>query len=160
MGFSTVSTVVHPSDGLIEKHMSDGSIRKSPGSLNNRGYMRTWMGGRPMYVHRLVWEHVNGPIPEGLEVDHINGVKHDNRIVNLRLVTRGQNLQNQHHCHSRNRAGVKGVTLEPSTGNWTAHIRVNGQRYYLGYFTTIEDAQRAYAGAAALLHTHNPHAAP
>ena len=44
-------------------------------------------------VHRLIWEAFNGPIPEGLEINHINGIKHDNRLCNLELVTKSENLK-------------------------------------------------------------------
>lgn len=47
------------------------------------------------YMHRLVWEHMNGPIPPTLEIDHINGNTLDNRIENLRLVTHKENQNNQ-----------------------------------------------------------------
>ncbi|MFD3532050.1 HNH endonuclease [Streptomyces sp. NPDC058664] len=48
---------------------------------------------RRAYAHRVIWEHANGPIPEGMQVNHINGVKSDNRITNLELVTPAGNSQ-------------------------------------------------------------------
>lgn len=68
-------------------------------SRNGRGYVhaQTTVGGRGgqrvcLKAHRLVWEAVHGPIPAGLEPNHKNGVRHDNRIANLELVTRSENV--------------------------------------------------------------------
>lgn len=48
---------------------------------------------RRVYAHRVIWEHAHGPIPDGMQVNHINGVKHDNRSANLELVTPAGNMQ-------------------------------------------------------------------
>lgn len=47
----------------------------------------------PALVHRVIWESVHGPIPHGLEVNHLNGIKHDNRIANLEVVTHADNMK-------------------------------------------------------------------
>ena len=49
---------------------------------------------RPRYRHRVIWYYFNGEIPEGMQIDHINGDKTDNRLENLRLVTPKENLNN------------------------------------------------------------------
>ena len=157
--FITTRVVVHPDEGVIERHMSNGSIRKGPGTLHSAGYRALWISNRRVYVHRLVWEYVHGDIPEGMEIDHINRVKDDNRICNLRLVTHKQNGEN-HLAPSTNTSGIKGVHWSEERCKWVAAIHHWGKIYQLGRFTNVEDAQAAYAGAAALLHTHNPHAAP
>lgn len=68
------------------------------GSVNSRGYMHTTcrVDGKRVWrnVHRVVWEVHNGPVPEGLEIDHINRDKTDNRISNLRAVTHAANMKN------------------------------------------------------------------
>lgn len=64
------------------------------GAVSSDGYMRTGRT-RPQdeqYIHRIVWESVHGPIPAGLQIDHRNGVRNDNRIANLRLVTPQENV--------------------------------------------------------------------
>lgn len=160
MRFSTVRIIIHPDEGLVERVMSNGTVRKGPGYPDKDGYMRMQISGKQKGVHRIIWEHVHGAIPEGQEVDHVNGIRHDNRIVNLRLVTHRQNLQNRHHAQSNSKSLCKGVWLDNISGKWRTDIRHMGVSYHIGRFTTIEEAQAAYAGAAALLHTHNPHAAP
>lgn len=158
--FYTLQIIIHPNEGLIEKIMSDGTVRKGPGGNTGYGYRETRIDGVLTLVHRLIWQHVHGPIPDGQEIDHINGVRDDNRICNLRLVNRGQNNQNQRYARTNNKSGVKGVSWCATSGKWMARIKHEGVQYHLGRFTTIEDARIAYAGAAAIIHTHNPHAAP
>jgi len=61
----------------------------------SKGYVVLVMDGKKQYVHRVIWESVHGPIPPHLEINHINGIKHDNRIANLELVTHQENMR---HC--------------------------------------------------------------
>lgn len=79
----------------------------SAGSLLDSGYYTLSPRG---YVHRLIWQLLNGPIPEGMEIDHINGNRSDNRIQNLRLVTRTVNCHNIGKTY-RNTSGAVGVIL-------------------------------------------------
>lgn len=79
-------------------------------------------------AHRVVWELHNGPVPEGMEVDHINRNKQDNRIENLRLATREQNRANV-DAYSNNTSGTKGVYFDSSKCSWVAKIKVNGKAH-------------------------------
>lgn len=65
------------------------------GSRDRFGYVQIIdkKAGTWRMAHVLVWESVHGPVPDGFELNHINGVKDDNRIANLELVTRGGNLR-------------------------------------------------------------------
>jgi len=60
------------------------SIRDDHGKVLKRAFCR---------VHRIVWELHNGPVPEGLEIDHIDGDKQNNDIINLRIVSHSENLR-------------------------------------------------------------------
>ena len=75
-------------------------------------------------------------------VDHINGDKADNRLVNLRFATTKENAQNS-KISSRNTSGIKGVSFNKVNGKWKATIQVDGIRVHLGHFETIEEAQQA-----------------
>lgn len=158
--FYTLRVVVYPEKGLIEKHMNNGFVREVSGTQNGNGYLWTSINGKKKFMHRLIWEYVRGPVPAGTEIDHINGDRTDNRIDNLRLVTRNQNNQNRPTANVNSKSQVKGVCWCKRAGKWRATLTHERRHFYLGYFATIEDAQDAYASAAALLHTHNPHAAP
>lgn len=70
-------------------------IGDAAGYMKDDGYMRVRCRGGQYYVHRIIWEMHNGPIPKGMEVDHVNHVRTDNRIENLRLVSRLENCKNR-----------------------------------------------------------------
>lgn len=84
-------------------------------------------------------------------VDHINGNKLDNRICNLRLATRSQNLSNR-GAQANSRSGVKGVFVEAWSGRWKASIQHQGRTFNLGRYDTREQAQEAYRRAAEHYH--------
>ncbi len=127
-------------------------IRKSDPDRTGTGtdgrYTKIKFAGRVWQLHRLIWVWHNGPIPDGMQIDHINGLRHDNRIENLRLATNGQNQANK---AVRNRTGFKGVKRQRS-GRWEARIRLNGKRICLGTFDSPEQAHAAYLGAARVAH--------
>lgn len=91
---------------------------------------------------------MTGAFPER-HVDHINGIRNDNRWSNLRIATRQQNNSNVKK-RVDNQSGVKGVHWSKPDRKWVAGIRVNGTRYHLGYFSAKADAAQCYNGAAAL----------
>ena len=71
-----------------------GAAGAPVGAVCADGYVR--LGGRRrgcLYAHRLIWEVVHGPIPVGLEIDHLNGRKADNRLCNLEAVTKSENIR-------------------------------------------------------------------
>lgn len=70
------------------------------------GYLQAQFGAKHWMCHRLVWESVHGPIPEGMQVNHINGIKDDNRIANLEIVTPSENLR---HAYRLGLARADGV---------------------------------------------------
>lgn len=99
--------------------------------------------GKNYKVHRIIYEMFNGFCPK--VIDHINGDKLDNRIENLRGCDSNKiNLENT-SVYSNNKLGVKGVRKH---GNkYTAQITHNSKQHYLGMFTTIKEASRAYEKA-------------
>lgn len=106
--------------------------------------------GIHLRANRIAWALHNGMWPpDDYYIDHINGIKADNRICNLRLATPTQNQQNK--------AGMgqyaKGVTWRDRKEKpWQAKIRVNGLRIHLGSFATEQEAANAYNEAATKYH--------
>lgn len=141
---------------LIERleYQPDGRLvnkatgRHADNHTNNWGYRRvSWDRGKlgrvREYAHRLVWVMHNGPIPDGMMVDHINLDKADNRIENLRLVNKSGNAQNSRW---------KGFWLDTRSGKWRAQIKINGKCKHLGLYDTEEDARKSYLKAKSELH--------
>jgi hypothetical protein len=115
----------------------------------NRGY-RVIRVDRMLYrAHRLAWLHVYGCWPTD-EIDHINGIKDDNRLANLREVTCAENQQNRRSARTDNKTGLLGVSS--SQGGFQAQIKVNCKLFFLGRFATAELAHAAYLEAKRRLH--------
>lgn len=154
----TYELIVKPSLGCIEWKFKNGNTRVNFGRDNGLGYRQVQVNGRLVYLHRFIWQFVNGSIPDDMQIDHIDGDKSNNKLDNLRLVTKSQNMQNQHRSHRRSKTGVKGVWFDNSRNHYVASISVNKTRIKLGSFSSIDDAAAAYSQAAATVHTHNPYA--
>lgn len=120
------------------------------------GYVQVYAFGGGHLAHRVIWEMVNGPIPDGMEIDHINGRRTDNRLQNLRVVTRSDNMRNQKRRRD-NKTGYIGVTWEKRLGKYRAGISTEGVRQHLGIFDTAEEASAAYLRAARQLGFHVNH---
>jgi len=101
--------------------------------------------------HRLAYLYVYGNIPSNMEIDHINKNPFDNRIVNIRLATRSQNMFNTGKRIS-NTSGFKGVYWDKSRGNFVALITFNYKLIYLGRFKTAIEAHTAYCEKAKEMH--------
>lgn len=111
-------------------------VGKPCGTINiANGYVTFHVGRVPQYAHRLAWIYVHGSIPSGFYIDHVNGVRSDNRIENLRLAGHLDNLRN---CKTRtdNTSGVKGVSYDRTRNRWMVTV---GKRK-LGRFATLEEA--------------------
>lgn len=120
------------------------------GSVGQNGYIKIAVDQQHLMAHRLAWLYVHGEFPENV-VDHINGVRSDNRIENLRACTHSQNLQNA-KAPKRNTSGVKGVSKHPVTGRWKVTVTANGKNYHGGYFANLEDARIAVEAKRKELH--------
>lgn len=82
-----------------------------PSDANGRGgYIRISRNNKIIYMHRWIWEQLIGPIPAGMQIDHINGIRTDNRLSNLRLVSQAEQMKNT-SIKSHNTSGVTGVNL-------------------------------------------------
>lgn len=123
---------------------------KLAGTLSSRGYIYININSRPMTAHRLAWLYVFGEWPN-LQIDHINGVRSDNRLENLRLATRHENMRNAKRKRT-NKSGLKGVSWSAECRKWRACIVRGGKTVHLGVFVDKQDAYAAYCKAA--LDTH------
>jgi hypothetical protein len=118
----------------------------SAGSINGTGYVYIKVLGKRRTAHRLAWFLVHGDWPCGV-IDHINGDKLDNRLANLRVVTKRQNGQNM----QRHRTGrLVGASYHKPSKRWQSRIKVQGTERSLGYYDTEQEAHQAYLRASLL----------
>ncbi len=104
-------------------------------SIKNEG------GRKTERVHRLVVVRM-GLDPIGLDVDHKNQNKLDNRRSNLRIVSRGVNCHNT-KVRSNSSTGITGVWFHKQLGKYAAQIKINKRYIYLGVFNTLKEAAAA-----------------
>jgi hypothetical protein len=136
-----------PATGIFWR---DGK-RADCGSGKKHGHRRVQHQGRRVLAHRLAWFLTHGSWPT-LDIDHINGDPADNRIVNLREVTRQVNIQNQRKAQRNARANLLGVHWNAGNKKWRACITTGGKRTHLGLFETAEAAHEAYVQAKRKQH--------
>jgi len=99
------------------------------GTINGEGYLQVMINLKTYQVHRLVWLYHHGYTPEGM-MDHINRIRTDNRIENLREVSRSCNMRNRKQ--QRSSSGVKGVTWWAHRNKWIAQIQTDMKNRYVG----------------------------
>ena len=124
------------------------------GNINPQGYRvinkRDETGKTKLYqAHRLAWIFHYREVPQE-EIDHINMDKTDNRICNLRLASKAENSQNKQKPSKRNKTGFLGVSFHQ--GKYAAHIVKDKKQYYLGSYSTPEEAYEKYTEAKRVLH--------
>lgn len=106
------------------------------GYANTDGYLMVRIDDCFHMVHRLIWIYHNGIIPEGLQIDHIDGNKLNNKIENLRCVTQQENLQYKYDKLCSTYSSIyKGVSWDKRRGKWQAAVVINKKRIALGRFS-------------------------
>ena len=132
-------------DGNVYSNKS-GQVKKLK-LKKTRGYLYASLfknkKQKTCYIHRLLYQTFVGNIPEGIEVDHIDRDKTNNKLNNLRLVTRQQNNFN---------TTAKGYTWNKVAKKWEAQIMLDRKKIFLGFFNTESEARAAYLAAKEKLH--------
>jgi len=137
-------------DGVLRRK----SDNKAVGGLNNHGYHRVVVEGVRYLTHRLIWKMIHDEEPD--EVDHINGQRDDNRLANLRNVSKKVNQENGAK-RVNNTSGYPGVSWSRLHSKWRAQINHNGRKIHIGLFGCKIDAHKAYLKAKKKYHTiHKP----
>lgn len=143
-----------PETGVFTRLTEGGRNGLAPkgstfGSPHNAGYLHGCLDGTKHLNHRLAWLYMNGEMP--ILIDHINGNKKDNRLVNLRSANKRINQENRRKAHCNSKSQVLGV-CEYKPGRWRAHIKAGGKLRHLGVFRSAEEAHECYLRAKRLLH--------
>lgn len=110
-------------------------------AVEPQGYLHGDIFGKRYKAHRVIWALTYGKWPTS-DIDHINGNSGDNRIENLRVVSKEENMRNQRRS-SANKSGVTGVCWNPIRRKWSAQIKVRGKKYHLGLFDQLMAAAAA-----------------
>lgn len=121
---------------------------RAGGLSRSRGYWRIQLDGQRHTAHRLAWLYMTGEWPRD-QIDHINGIRTDNRFANLREAT---NAQNGANSSKRENTTSKYKGVDRRGKRWRAQIRSGGKKYCLGMFDTPEEAYAAYCAAARKFH--------
>ncbi|MDW9644459.1 HNH endonuclease signature motif containing protein [Sinorhizobium meliloti] len=127
-------------------------------SINSAGYRTGCIFRSQQLAHRVVWLLHSGEWPTH-NIDHINGIRTDNRIANLRAVTKAENLRNR-ALSSKNTSGVMGVHWSAKDERWIAAIIHDGRYIHLGSFVAFDDAVAARKGGEREYGFHPNHGRP
>ena len=120
------------------------SINSIAGSKDGNGYVQVMINGKRYKAHRLIFKMFNGEVPE--IIDHINGVRDDNRIENLRPASLSGNAQNSKKPQ-RNTSGFKNVYWHKAFGLWQVAITAKNKMLHIGYYKDIHAANIAAISA-------------
>ena len=106
-------------------------------SLSKNGYLRGTINGEFYYAHRIIWKLLYGTEPK--DIDHDDGIRTNNRPLNIFSRSRSDNLKNR-ALSSNNTSGYHGVSYSKTHNLWTASIYDNGAKIHLGWFVELDDA--------------------
>lgn len=120
------------------------------GGISEHGYCRIKIDGIKYMAHRLAWAFIYGEFPEN-EIDHVNGIRYDNRRINLREADRSSNIQNLQGSRKDNELGVLGV--HQIGESFVAQLQVLGKKVFYGRYKTLEQASLAYQEAKKQYHS-------
>lgn len=130
-----------PDTGVVTRKIttSHNAIKGSTvGYVTTSGYLSLSVQNKHYYVHRIIWLLVYGNFPSD-QTDHKNQIRTDNRLSNLRSVTRKTNSKNK-RLPSNNTSGSMGVYWSKHSGKWLSAIQINGKAIHLGSFEHFKDA--------------------
>lgn len=114
-------------------------LKQDSWSVSGHGYAQAYINGRFCYMHRLIMTP-----PKDKHIDHINGNKIDNRVENLRICSRSENLQNRIKPNKNNRHGFVGIYCEKKCLKpWTASMSIDGKQIIIGRYSTKAEAALA-----------------
>jgi len=125
------------------------------GHKTTDGYIDVRVNRRLYSAHRIVWLLKTSAWPDG-EIDHIDGDRSNNRLLNLRDVDRRNNAKNQ-RLNSRNKSGTMGVRFHSRDKRWEASIGCKRTLIFLGCFSTKEEAVAARKDAERKYGYHANH---
>ena len=134
----------------IPKNYRKDCLGKRFGGKHNKGYHHGTIKNKKYLEHRLVWLYHHGEWPKD-QLDHINGIRDDNRIENLRECNNSENQCNRKSARDSS-SRYKGVSWYPNYGKWLANFAVGGKKKFIGYYDCEIEAAKAYDKKVKELH--------
>lgn len=156
---SELKEVLHynPETGIFTWLKSRGTKKKgsTAGSVDHNGYVVLGVNGRQYKAHQLAILHCLGEMPD-YDTDHVNGIKTDNRIKNLRSVSHKENTRNAKTRHD-NGSGFPGVMWRGDARKWRVRIKGGSKRVNIGHYDKLSDAVKARLDAELKYGYHANH---
>ena len=144
-----------PEEAFAARTAKDGDCITWTGLRNIHGYGVIHHGGKKIPAHRYAWERENGPIPEGMVIDHLCWNRACVEADHMRLVTQAQNTQNLSGPRVGSKSGIRGVSWRKDRNRWLVTAKVGGKTYSAGLFIDKEEAGIAAARLRAEVMTHS-----
>jgi hypothetical protein len=140
-----------PETGLFKYRHNFNVMKKGDiaGRQNTNGHVQISINNRRYMAHNLAWLYMTGEYPANFIIDHEDRNYSNNKWSNLRKADNSLNQGNS-EIRNDNTSGIKGVHWCKTKRRWIAQISKNGKRLHLGYFASIEEANKAYKEAANL----------
>ena len=129
-----------PDESFSSRTRREGECLMWTGSINPRGYGTFKVGERSLGPHRYAWELANGPIPEGMQVDHTCWNRSCVEVAHLRLATNAENSRSLKSARPNSTTGVRNVSY--SRGRFVVRLKKNYKNYHFGSYATIEEAAK------------------
>lgn len=128
-------------EALDNRVQGDGECLTWTGAKNQHGYGRTKVqDGGLRVVHHLAWERERGPIPEGMEIDHVCFNRACVRLAHLRLATKSDNARHRQGAQPNSKSGVRNVHAR--NGRWVVRLKSKGVHHEFGTYDTIAEAEK------------------
>jgi hypothetical protein len=141
--FNGVDVTCYDNGSIEWVELKHGKPHLTFGYDTGMGYMKAQVGRKQVRVHRLIAKAFLGDYCNGLQVDHINGVKSDNRPGNLRMATASQNMRGKLIKKIYSSSHYRGVSWSKAKEKWSTTAHMNGKRSFIGLFTSEKDAAKS-----------------
>ena len=145
----------HFKNKTVHRNINNKMAGKNAGRNNSTRYFEVQLNKKKHKAHRIVMLLIYG-WESNLQIDHINHNRADNRLNNLRYVTRTENMRNR-IISSNNKTGIHGVHFDKSSNSFISRIGINNNRIRLGCYKSFFDACCARKSAEYVLGFHKNH---
>jgi hypothetical protein len=109
------------------------------------------------FAHRVAYELRHGPIPRGMDIDHLCHERLCVNVEHLRVTTHKQNLEHRRAANLNSHTGVRGVTYDKKRGQYRVRVKHDYKEIHVGRFATLEEAEAAAVAARRQWFTHSNH---